>query len=76
MKIWIIVLTIVFILLWITRTFIANYIRNDKTEMLKYHYLDGASTLGIWHGVIYILDMLVGVADLILIIITLADKLL
>ena len=74
MKTWIIVLTIVFIILWFAKTCIANYIRNDKTERLKYHFLDGASTLGIWHGMIYLLASLVGLTDLVLIIIVLVGK--
>lgn len=74
MKIWIIILSIVFILLFVVRTFLANYIMNDKTERVKYYFLDGATPLGTWHGIIYILEKLVGFADIILIIITVVEK--
>ena len=74
MKIWIIVLTIAFILLRIVTTGIANYIKNDPLEKLEYKVLDGASTLGIWHGFLYLLGTLVGFADAILVLITLVNK--
>ena len=74
MKTWIIILSIVFILLFVVRTSIANYIRNDKTERVKYYFLDGATPIGIWHGIIYLLEKLVGFADVILIIITVVNK--
>lgn len=74
MKIWIIVLSIVFILLRIVTTGIANYIKNDGLEKLKYKVLDGASTLGIWHGLLYLLGTLVGFADIVLILILVVEK--
>lgn len=74
MKIWIIVLSIVFILLRIVTTGIANYIKNDGLEKFKYKVLDGATTLGIWHGFLYLLGTLVGFADIVLIIITIVEK--
>lgn len=74
MKIWIIVLSIVFILLRIVTTFIANYIKNDSLERTMYKVLDGASTLGIWYGFLYLLGTLVGFADIVLILIAVVEK--
>ena len=74
MKVWIIVLSIIYIFLFIVEKGIANYIRNDSEESFKYKLLHCASPLGIWHGCIAALATLVGFADLILIIITVVDK--
>lgn len=73
MKIWIIVLSIVFILLRIVTTGIANYIMYDPLEKLKYKALDGASTLGVWYGFLWLLGTLVGFADVVLIIIAVVN---
>ena len=75
MKIWIIVLTIAFILLKIIQKGIANYIRNDKDEKLKYYFSQGTSPLGLWHGLFSILSTLVGASDIVLFIILLLNKL-
>lgn len=61
MKTWIIILVAVYLVLKLAQICVANYIRNDKTERLKYHFLDGATTLGIVHGLLWLL----GVVDLI-----------
>lgn len=74
MKIWIIALTIAFILLKIIQKGIANYIRNDKDEKLKYYFSQGTSPLGLWHGLFSILCTLVGFADAILVIIVIVNK--
>ena len=74
MKIWIIILSIAYILLLIISKGIANYISNDKEEVLKYKILDGASTLGIWFSCTALLSTLVGFADLVLIIIVVVEK--
>ena len=73
MKIWIIVLTIAFIFLRIVAKFLENYIRNDREERTKYYFLNGASTLGIWHGFLYLLGTLAGFADVVLIIIAVVN---
>lgn len=75
MKIWIIALTIAFILLKIIQKGIANYIRNDKDEKLKYYFSQGTSPLGLWHGLFSILSTLVGASDIVLFIILLLNKL-
>ena len=74
MKIWIIVLTIAFIFLRIVAKFLENYIRNDREERTKYYFLNGATKLGIWYGFLYLLGTLVGFADVILVLITLVNK--
>lgn len=45
MKTWIIVLAIVFVVLELVKRGLANYIRNDKTERVRYYFLNGATTL-------------------------------
>lgn len=74
MKTWIIILSIVFIILKLVKNFLANYIRNDKMERIKYQYTDGASPLGMAHGIISSLSSLILSADVILLIIFLLDK--
>lgn len=69
MKIWIIVLSILFVVLRLVRQAFINYIKNDKTERLKYYFTDGTSLLGIWVGLITIISDLVAVADLTLLLI-------
>ena len=66
MKTWIIVLAIVFVVLELVKMFLANYIRNDKTERAKYYFLNGATTLGVIYGIVSLLCTLVGCTDLIL----------
>ena len=61
MKTWIIILVVVYLILKFAQVCVANYIRNDKTERLKYYFLEGATTLGVVHGILWIL----GVLDLI-----------
>ena len=73
MKTWIIVLAIVFVVLKLVQQFIANYIRNDKTERVKYYYLDGATTLGAIYGIVSLLCAFVGCTDLILLFIYLLN---
>ena len=46
--------------------FLANYIRNDKTERAKYYFYDGVTTLGMIYGIVFLLCVLVGCTDLIL----------
>ena len=74
MKTWIIILTITYIFLRLVAKGIANYIKNDGLESLKYKVFSGASVLGIWYGFIYHLGTLVGFADIVLIIITIVKK--
>ena len=66
MKTWIIVLAIVFVVLELVKMFLANYIRNDKTERAKYYFYNGVTTLGVIHGIVFLLCVLVGCTDLIL----------
>lgn len=75
MKTWIIILTILFAVLRTVQTFLANYIRNDNKERLKYKFMDGASTLGLVHGVFYLLSNIVLSVDVILVVILLIGKL-
>ena len=55
MKTWIIVLAIVFVVLELVKRCLANYIRNDKTERIKYYIYDGVTTLGVIHGIVFLL---------------------
>ena len=69
MKTWIIILVVVYLVLKFAQTFVANYIRNDETERLKYYFRDGATTLGAIHGILWVLNVLdlIAAATLILI---------
>ena len=58
MKTWIIVLAIVFVVLELVKMFLANYIRNDKTERIKYYFYNGVTTLGVIHGIVFLLGVL------------------
>ena len=73
MKTWIIVLAIVFVVLELVKMFLANYIRNDKTERIKYYFYNGVTTLGVIHGIVSLLCVLVGCTDLILLFIYLLN---
>ena len=73
MKTWIIVLAIVFIVLELVKRGLANYIRNDKTERVRYYFLNGATTLGVIHGIVSLLCKLVGCTDFILLFIYLLN---
>ena len=73
MKAWIIVLTIVFVVLELVKRGLANYIRNDKTERIKYYVYDGATTLGVIYGIVSLLCALVGCTDFILLFIYLLN---
>lgn len=75
MKTWIIILTIVYVVCKLIQTFLANYIKNDKTERIKYYYTEGRSFLGCIHGIFYLLGSLALTADVILIFILLIGKL-
>ena len=66
MKTWIIVLAIIFVVLELVKRCLANYIRNDKTERIKYYVYDGATTLGVIYGIVSLLCILVGCTYLIL----------
>lgn len=66
MKTWIIILTIVYVVCKLIQTLLANYIKNDKTERVRYYFLNGATTLGVIHGIVSLLCKLVGCTDLIL----------
>lgn len=74
MKTWIIVLAIIFVVLWLAKNALGNYIKNDKTESLKYYYSQGTSKLGIWYGLMALVTTLVGAADVILLFIFLINK--
>ena len=73
MKTWIIVLAIVFVVLELVKRCLANYIRNDKTERVRYYFLNGATTLGEMHGIVSLLCALVGCTDFILLFIYLLN---
>ena len=75
MKTWIIALTIVFAVLKIAGMLVRNYITNDGMERAKYYFTQGASTLGCVYGLLNLLSVLAGTADIILVIILLIDKL-
>ena len=75
MKTGIIVLTIVYVVCKLIQTLLANYIRNDKTERIKYYYTEGGTPLGYIHGLLYLLGLLALTADGVLITILLIDKL-
>jgi len=75
MKIWIIVLSIIFVVSKLVQIFLENYIRNDKIERLKYYYSEGTSNLGLIYSLIYLFSTLVLSVDFILIIILLIGKL-
>lgn len=74
MKTWIIVLTIVFVVLKLIQTMIKNYIKNDREESIKYYFSQGTSEMGILHGIFWLLTVLVGSADAILLFIYLINK--
>ena len=73
MKTWIIVLAIVFVVLELVKRCLANYIKNDKTERIKYYFLNGATTLGVIHGIVSLLCVLVSCTDFILLFIYLMN---
>ena len=75
MKTLIIILTIVYVVCKLIQTLLANYIKNDKTERIKYYYTEGRSFLVCIHGIFYLLGSLALTADVILIFILLIDKL-
>ena len=75
MKTWIIILTIVYVVCKLIQTLLTNYIKNDKTERIKYYYTEGRSFLVCIHGIFYLLGSLALTADVILIFILLIDKL-
>lgn len=69
MKTWIIILVVVYLVLKFAQVCVANYIRNDKTESLKYYFHNGETTLGAVHGILWVLGVLdlIAAATLILI---------
>ncbi len=69
MKTWIIILVVVYLVLKFAQICVANYIRNDKTESLKYYFHNGETTLGAVHGILWVLGVLdlIAAATLILI---------
>ena len=73
MKTWIIVLAIVFVVLELVKRCLANYIRNDKTERIKYYIHDGVTTLGMIYGIVSLLCALAGCTDFILLFIYLLN---
>ena len=73
MKTWIIVLAIVSVVLELVKRCLANYIRNDKTERVRYYFLNGATTLGLIYGIISLLCVLVSCTDFILLFIYLMN---
>lgn len=75
MKTWIIILTIAWVVLMLISKGIENYIRNDKTERMRYYFMNGSSNLGLWHGLVYGLYKLTLWADIILVIIYILNKL-
>lgn len=66
MKTWIIALAIVFVVLKLIQTGLKNYIKNDREESIKYYFSQGTSKLGIVHSFFWILTVLVGSVDAIL----------
>ena len=75
MKLWIIICVIAFVVLRMIAVCLANYIKNDKTERMKYILNDGGTTLGLWQGLCTFLSTLAGAAAVILFIILLLEKL-
>jgi hypothetical protein len=75
MKTWIIILTIVYVVCKLIQTLLANYIRNDKTERIKYYFTEGGTPLGCVHGLFYLISSLALTADVVLVVILLIDKL-
>lgn len=75
MKLWIIICVIAFVVLRIIAVCLANYIKNDKTERMKYILNDGETTLGLWQGLCAFLSTLTGAAVVILFIILVLEKL-
>ena len=69
MKGWIIGLAIVFAVFKLIQCALANYIRNDKDEKVKYVVFQGSTTLGLLHGLFSVLSTLVGVAEAILLLV-------
>ena len=69
MKTWIIILVVLFMVLKFAQMCVANYIRNDKTERLKYHFLDGATTLGVVYGLLGLFSTIDLIASVVLILI-------
>lgn len=69
MKTWIIILVVVYLVLKFSQVGVANYIRNDKTESIKYYFRNGETTLGAVHGILWVLSVLdlIAAATLILI---------
>lgn len=58
MKTWIIILFSLYLVFDLVQICISNYIKNDKMERLKYQFRDGMTTLGVWHGIFWILSAL------------------
>ena len=75
MKTWIIILTVTWVVFRLVAKGMENYIRNDHTERIRYYFMDGASNLGLWHGLVYGLYKLTLWADVILFIIYIINKL-
>ena len=62
-------MAIVFAIFKLIQGGLANYIRNDKDEKVKYYIMQGSTTLGLLHGLFSVLSTLVGVAEAILLLI-------
>ena len=75
MKTWIIILTVAWVVFWVVAKGMENYIRNDHTERIRYYFMDCASNLGLWHGIVYTLYKLTLWADIILVFIYIFNKL-
>ena len=73
MKTWIIVLAIVYVVLKLATIGLRNYIRNDRTERIKYYFSDGTSTLGAIHSICALLSTLTGCTCIILLLIYLLN---
>lgn len=69
MKTWLIVLTIIFIVLKLAQLGVRNYIRNDKTERVKYYFTDGGTTLGVIHSLLSIISTLVLCTNIVLLLV-------
>lgn len=69
MKTWIIILVVVYMVLKFAQICVANYIKNDKTERLKYYFRDGVTTLGAVYGLLWLFSIIDLIAAAVLILI-------
>ena len=69
MKTWIIILFVAFLVFKLVSVMCANYIRNDKTEAMKYYFTKGATVPGVLHGLFWLLSWVALGVDAVLVLI-------